>query len=213
MHRVALAAATLGLLAACAGGGPPPVVDPAEWQIVGVTPPPDSRGEGARGIVHFSNGGNFETGLYAPRVLGTLAAVRKAPFVVLAGRDCLACGDAEAVYVGSPSDGPLSHREGGPLPGRQFDPETREPLFASRLFIGRCLDATHDAAIWFYRDTGKAAAKTGAYFIRIVDDKIVSRDLPEDAPVAGEGPQLSRTEALAGVGVCAEIAGREQALQ
>jgi hypothetical protein len=208
-----VATAALGLLAACAGGGVPPVVDPADWQIASVTPLPDSGGESARGIIHFINGRDLATGLFAPRVLGTLAAVRKAPFVVLAGRDCLVCGEAEAVYVGSPSDGPLSHRAGGPFPGRQLDPETHELLFTSRLFVGRCLDATHDAAIWFYRDIGKGASKNGAYFIRIVDDKIVAQDLPEGAPATAARPRLASTEALAGVGVCTEIIGREQALQ
>jgi hypothetical protein len=208
-----VAMVAVGLLAACAGGGLPPVVDPADWRIASVTPPSDSGGQNVRGTVHFSNGSDLATGLYAPRVLGTLAAVRKAPFIVLAGRDCLTCGEAEAVYVGSPSDGPLSHRAGGPFPGRQLDPETRELLFSSRLFIGRCLDATHDAAIWFYRDVGKGSAKNGAYFIRIVDDKIVAQDLPEGAPAAAAGPQLAGVETLAGVGVCTEITGREQALQ
>jgi hypothetical protein len=207
-----VAVAALGLLAACAGG-PPPVVDPAEWQIVSVTAPPDPSGQSTPAIIRFSNGRELATGLYGARVLGTLPALRKAPFILLAGRECRTCGDAEAVYVGSPSDGPLSHREGGPLPGRQFDPETHELLFSSRLFIGRCLDATHDAAVWFYRDGGRGVGKNGAYFIRIVDDKIVSKDLPEGTPLGAADPRLSRTEALAGVGVCTEIGGREQPLQ
>jgi hypothetical protein len=211
MRRV-VAAALLGLLTACAGS-PPPVVDPAEWQIVSVTPPAAAGEAGASGIIHFSNGRDLDTGLYAARVLGTLPAVRKAPFIVLAGRDCVACGDAVAIYVGSPTDGKLSHREGGPFPGRQFDPETHELLFTSRLFVGRCLDATHDAAIWFYLDGGKEASKHGSYFIRIVDDKIVSKDLPEGKADGAGAPQLARTEALASVGVCTEIAGRDQALQ
>jgi hypothetical protein len=212
VRRVALAAALLGLLAACAGG-PPPVVDPADWQIVGVTPSPDAGGQAAPGIIHFSNARDLDTGLYATRVLGTLPAVRKAPFVVLAGRDCVACGDAVAVYIGSPSDGKLAHREGGPFPGRQFDPETHELLFTSRLFIGRCLDATHDAAVWFYLDGGKEGSRRGSYFIRVVDDKIVSKDLPDGKATGTDAPQLARTEALAAVGVCTEIAGRDQALQ
>jgi hypothetical protein len=209
----AAAAAALSLLAGCAGGELPPVVDPAEWQIVGITPAADAAGKSARSIVHFNNGRDLATGLYAPRVLGTLAALRKAPFLVIAGRDCLTCGEAEAVYVGSPSDGPLSHREGGPFPGRQFDPETHELLFISRLFIGRCLDATHDAAVWFYRDAGKGALKNGAYYIRIVDDKIVSQDFPDDSPAVAASPRPERTEALAAAGICTEITGREQALQ
>jgi hypothetical protein len=208
MRRV-VAAALLASLAACAS--PPPIVDPADWQVVGVSPPPDAGSQSARGIVHFSNGQDFVTGLYAARVLGTLPGVRKAPFVVLSGRDCDACGDAVAVYVGSPSDGPLLQREGGPFPGRQFDPDTHELLFTSRLFVGRCLDATHDAAVWFYLDGGKEAAKHGSYFIRVEDDKIVSKDLP-DGNAAG-APQLARTEALAAGGICTEVAGREQALQ
>jgi hypothetical protein len=216
MRRV-VAAALLASLAACAGS-PPPLVDPADWQIVGMTPPPEAGGkgvggEGARGVIHFSNGRDLDTGLYSARVLGTLAALRKAPFVVLAGRDCAACGDAVAVYVGSPSDGVLSHREGGPFPGRQFDPETHELLFTSRLFVGRCLDAAHEAAVWFYLDGGKEASKHGSYFIRIVDDKIVSKDLPEGKAAGANAPQLARTESLAAAGLCTEVAGREQALQ
>lgn len=90
-------------IGACSGPTPDPTPAGMEsWRVVRVENPTERPG-----IIHYSGGQRFQTALMRVEHLGELPAGSKAPFLVLAGYGCNDCDINRALYIHSPSDGPI----------------------------------------------------------------------------------------------------------
>jgi hypothetical protein len=186
---------------------------------------PDTSGSVARvenydhdrpSVLVFEDGTRFETTLYDVRVLGALRTTWKAPYLILAGRSCGACGANTAIYIHSVSDGPMQdggHQEHYSYPGRVLAPEqhTDQGLFReapmaviyeARTFIGDCLPKYDNAVIWFQRHrTERGTWEPGVFIASIRQDELRVVHLPKPLPPVSEA--LERITA----GRCRELPG------
>ncbi len=122
----------------------------------------------------ISHGDVFETNLFDLEFVGQLKAVRKKPFLILIGRRCDSCDVNSSVYIHSPSDGPLkneSKQKRYNLPGPIFDYQSRDLLYAARLFWGEVIP-NRFGIIWFQRELKNNRWDESVYFAELMNDHV-----------------------------------------
>ncbi|GAB3932849.1 hypothetical protein [Mucilaginibacter myungsuensis] len=105
--------------------------------------------------VYFKNNKSFTTNLYDLEYIGQLSAGTKAPFLILAGRQCKECDANISIYVWSPDDGPMkgeAEQVRYSYPGGMTDIVNGSTVFESRMFYGKCLPGNADQVIWLQKD-------------------------------------------------------------
>jgi hypothetical protein len=95
-------------------------------------------------LLRFPGGKEYVSGFSNVEYIGSIAAQRKAPFIIIAGHECRACDAPPSVLMRSPSDGPVRELTGlpgwHPYPGRVIAyTEDSAVVSHSRLFWGQCL--------------------------------------------------------------------------
>ncbi len=95
-------------------------------------------------LLRFPDGSEYVSGFRNVEYIGTIPAVTKAPFIIIAGHECRDCDAPPSVLARSPSDGPVRDLSGlagwHPYPGRVIDYNDDSAVVAhSRLFWGNCL--------------------------------------------------------------------------
>jgi hypothetical protein len=108
---------------------------------------PDVNGE-----LKYGEGKHLETVVFEPRLLGTLGAVGKEPFLVFSGLGCSECDINRSIYIHSPSDPPMVSGELGArysYPGRYHDYMSGKLVETVRMFVGRCTAGNKDVVVWF----------------------------------------------------------------
>ncbi len=182
----------------------PDVPSPEVADAARPAPPVDHRW----GVVPLAGGDRFQTTLYDLSVIGQLRATRKQPYYVLAGRRCEGCDANLALYVHSPSDGPMgveSEQPRFPYPGREVFYEDSTPLYEARTFFGDCAAAYPNAMIWFQRQIDVDGRWRAT--VRVVQ---VANDTLTTTVLETGGPALSEAEDAVARGRCREIPGRDR---
>lgn len=140
------------------------------------------------GIIHYSGGQRFETALIRVEHLGELPARSKAPFLILAGYGCNDCDINRALYIHSPSDGPI---QGGShprytYPGSLTEWETPNPegeiIEHSRAFVGECVANTDPVVLWVIDTPSIEGQPTQRAEIVRVEADTLRLDSLEDPP-------------------------------
>lgn len=154
----------------------------------------------------FRDGSRFETGLYDLRYIGQVQRHGGMPWLIMAGRHCNECDAELALYIHSPTDGPLITEAGANAryyPGRILDGETRDPLYEGRVFHGEVLAET-GGVIWFEKI--RQADGTMQEMTTLVD---LDGEIPVEQNFM-DHERLSKTLELAARGSCTEIPGIDQ---
>jgi hypothetical protein len=167
--------------------------------------PPEVVYDARHGVIVLPDSSRFRTTLFDLRVIGQLPVAGRQPYYVMAGRSCVDCGANIALYVHSPSDGPMrveAEQPRYPYPGREVFYDDGTPQYEARTFFGDCAATYPNAVIWYQRrridaDQWQASVlvlQAGGDGLRAV---LLERDLPDVA------------EAVAAVraGRCREIRG------
>ncbi len=156
--------------------------------------------------IYFDGDRKFETGLFDLRYIGQVQHHGGMPWLIMAGRHCAQCDAELALYIHSPSDGPLISAAGANahyFPGRILDGETGEPWYEGRAFYGEVIAET-GGVIWFER----IAQADGT-----VQEITTLVDLDGEAPIEQQfldQERLSKTLELMSRGLCREIPGIDQ---
>jgi hypothetical protein len=156
--------------------------------------------------IRFKDGVEFETGLYDLEYHGQVQRHGALPWLIMAGRHCQECDADLALYVHSPSDGPLISEFGTNAryhPGRILDGETGEPWYQARTFFGEVLAET-GGVIWYERILHADGT---------IQEVTTLLDLDGEIPVESQfmdQERLPRTLELMSRGLCREIPGRDQ---
>lgn len=156
--------------------------------------------------IYFEGGQQFETGLYDLRYIGQVQRHGGMPWLIMAGKHCTECDAELALYIHSPSDGPLVSASGANAryyPGRILDGETGEPWYEGRTFYGDVLAET-GGVIWFE----KLVHADGS-----VQEMTTLVDLDGSVPVEQQfmdQERLPKTLELMSRGFCREIPGIDQ---
>jgi hypothetical protein len=103
------------------------------------------------GRLLFRNAPTIETHLHDLAYIGQVPIGKKAPLLILSGRDCAGCDENISLYMLSPSDGPLNVENGAnrnKYPGTEKDYETGKWVYSSRVFYGQVLPDTN-GVIWY----------------------------------------------------------------
>jgi hypothetical protein len=175
----AVALATATALGACQASAPQPP------QLVrSVDNDPLHRRSSA---IVLANGQRFQTTLFDVTVLTELRTERKAPYVVMAGLGCVDCDARTAIYIHSPSDGPMQdegHQPRYPYPGRIISHLDLKTLVSEiRFFMGACVAASDDALVWFVRDRNdKGAWQSSVRVVRVEADNLRETLLQTNLP-------------------------------
>ncbi len=142
--------------------------------------------------------------LYEVEVLGEFPTANKAPFKVMRARGCTECDANLAIYVYSPSDGPVGpeHEQVRyPYPGALIDPFEGDTLMRTRTFIGEI--APDVQGLWWHIEQFEAEGEWHAstFLITITGDTVQSR---------ADGPTLAQMEAWTSGGRVRELSGLDQ---
>ena len=160
---------------------------------------------GKTGTITFQDKSSFSTTLYDLRYLGQLQTKNKKPYLVLAGRGCDDCDAGTAIYIHSPSDGPMQG-EGGQerysYPGRYKDSETGELVEKTRAFLGTCIPGRREGVVWYMQWMDKKGKwQVGFLIAEVVNDEIKSKYLPKPKEKLGETLQFVKRD------ICKELRG------
>ena len=153
----------------------------------------------------FKNGQSFETGLYELEYIGQIQRDEKAPYLIYSGRDCNECDANIAIYIHTPSDGPLTVENGQnhyKYPGILKYYEDKSVLQTSRAFYGQVLDNV-TGVIWHTKDNSMTNKNSGTIYLVRLDNGSL-----KDTSFVNHGT-IEETLILAGQGLCKEIPGRE----
>ena len=190
-----------------AAAGPPPAAKPAAIPAAGgsAAPPADDRW----GVVSLADGSQFQTTLYDLTVIGRLRTTQKQPYYLLAGRGCLDCDANLALYVHSPSDGPMGiegEQTRMPYPGHEVFYEDSTPLYEARTFFGDCAAAYPNAVLWFERQLDVDRRwRASVRVVQVRDDSLALATLETG------GPALEEAVDAVARGRCREVPGRDRA--
>jgi hypothetical protein len=121
--------------------------------------------------IYFENGKILTTNLYNLRYIGQLPAIAKAPFLILAGKDCKECDENLSIYIQSPSDGPLKQK---PVrysyPGTEYDYENKDVNIECRFFYGKLTNGRY-GALWIQNEKNESGKYNKSVFkVELIKD-------------------------------------------
>ena len=160
---------------------------------------------GETGTVTFPDKSSFPTTLYNLRYLGQLQTKKKKPYLVLAGRGCFECDANTAIYIHSPSNGPMkgeAEQERYSYPGRYKDYMTGKLVDKIRAFLGVCIPGRREGVAWYMqRMDEKGKWQVGFFIAEVVNDEIQTQYLLKPKEKLGETLQFVKQ------GICKELPG------
>ena len=205
MSRVLPGVVALLLHGAAASFGQAPSPGWVPVRFIHSRPPTDSQAWNPDTIV-FRNGQRLTPELWAVAYVGQLPRTAGPPYLVLAAMGCYDCDDMTSIYVTLPSKGRLqTDQKGYYYPGAIRPLQSDTVFFRSRLFLGRCLDRSTDALVWFQEEKDSV----GRWHHEVYQVK-VEKDTIQHGLLHGPLPQLPVTLARVRSGLCREIKGQNQ---
>lgn len=183
---------------------------PTDSQPAPVPPaPPEVVYDAGHGVIVLPDSSRFRTTLFDLRLIGQLPVAGRQPYYVMSGRSCVDCDANLALYVHSPSDGPM--RLGGeqpryPYPGREVFYDDGTPQFEARAFFGDCAAAYPNAVIWYQRRRIEADQwRSSVVVLQAGGDGLRHVELDRTLPDVAEAAAAVRA------GRCREIRGIDRA--
>ena len=152
--------------------------------------------------LYFTNGEWLNTGLSDMKYIGQLATQNKAPYFILSGKRCRACDENIAVFIWSPSDGPMkidtdTLQKRYSYPGTENDYATKELVAERRMFYGACLGS--ESVVWVQRTiNAKKQAESSIFIVSVQNDTLHEASIKEPAEIQ---------ELLKKVKSCSELQG------
>lgn len=169
--------------------------------------PPASHDE-RMGTLELPDGRRFRTAVYDLAVIGTLRTETKLPYYLLSGRGCIDCDANIAIYIHSPSDGPMKiegEQPRFPYPGREVTFDEGAPIYEASMFYGDCLPAYPNAVVWFQRRWAHdMQPHESVLIVRVRNDSLVQTELRADLPT------ISSARRAVDRGKCRELEGVER---
>lgn len=167
-------------------------------------PPVDERW----GVVPLVDGSRFQTTLYDLTVIGRLRTTAKQPYYLLAGRGCMDCDANIALYLHSPSDGPMGvegEQARFPYPGHEMFYEDSTPLYEARTFFGDCAAAYRNAVLWFQQAPDVDGRwRASVRIAQVRNDSLIQ------ATLLSGGPSLEEAIDAVAQGRCREVPGLDR---
>jgi hypothetical protein len=159
--------------------------------------------EGPYTTLNYGADQHFQTSLYKAVLLGQLPATGKEPYLIFTGRSCIECDENTSVYIHSPSDGSmkgggLDHRSA--YPDNYYAYETGRLVSRVRMFIGRCIDPSREAVVWFVHEK----LDNGSWLDRIFLTSVKGGKL-DGMEATAPLPRIADAKAAVAKGVCREI--------
>ena len=178
---------------------------PTDSQPAPAPPAPEVVYDARHGVIVLPDSSRFRTTLFDLRVIGRLSVEGRLPAYVMAGRSCVDCDANLALYVHSPSDGPM--RIGGeqarfPYPGHEKFYDDGTPLYEARTFYGDCAAAYPNAVVWYQRRRVEADRWQASVLIVQVSGDSLRQVLLEDVL-----PDVTEAVGAVRAGRCREIPG------
>ena len=150
--------------------------------------------------LQFSNGKSFKTSLFDLKYIGQLKTRKKAPYLILSGRNCKDCDENISIYIWSPDDGEMKLGDQQPrysYPGKEEDYLTNELVYENRMFYGNCLG--EESCIWVQRSLGKNKTwENSVFMVQVQNDTLREIKLSESDKL---------NELLSNVTKCSELPG------
>jgi hypothetical protein len=160
------------------------------------------------GALELPNGSKFQTTLFDLKVIGELHTVHKLPYYILSGVGCEECDANTAIYIHSPSDGPMKG-EGTQrrfdYPGREFSRKDRRVISTIRTFLGDCAPDYPSAVIWFKHSIGDDRQWRDAVLVAVVQEDHLVDEVPK-----ARMPTIGEAEAAVRTSRCRELPGLDQ---
>ena len=162
-------------------------------------------GKDGVGILALPDGSKFKTTLYGLKIIGQLKTVRKLPYYILSGIGCNGCDANTALYIHSPSDGPMKN-EGEQTrfyyPGRELDYQLRKLVYTGRVFLGNCISGHPGAIVWFEKFVGDDERwQSDVVIAEVNSDNLAVKTIDREMPPVREA------EVSVQRGQCREIPG------
>jgi hypothetical protein len=206
---VALVAGSIACERRQTGDGARPPSDSAEAAAPSPAPaPPEVVYDVRHGVIVLADSSRFRTTLFDQRVLGQLPAAGKQPYYLLSGRSCVDCDVNLALYLHSPSDGPMRiglEQPRYPYPGRETFYEDGTLQYEARAFFGDCAAAYPNAVIWYQRRRDADRWRSSVRVLQVHGDSVRELLLEQALPDVAEAAAAVRA------GHCREIRGIDRA--
>jgi len=160
----------------------------------------------ARSLVTFADSTTLEVPIRGAELLFELPVPGRASWLLLTGTECSECDANFAVWVFRGVPGRVAKVQlGFAYPGEMIEAGLESaPYFRSRLFLGKCLDDTRDAAVWLEEVLQPDSARARRVRVLEATPTLDDRVLPWTADT--EARVLAR---VAGGG-CREVPPEEQ---
>lgn len=130
----------------------------------------------------FNDNSRINTQLYEMNYLESLTDSKGSPYFVLSGRTCKECDENIAIFLICPNDTvkSLAKLPKYTYPGKEYDYESNQLCFESRLFIGNCINSSEKSSclIWVQKAKNRSNKLDSSMFIvDIFNDKIRERNI------------------------------------
>ncbi len=155
----------------------------------------------ARSLVTFTDSTTLEIPIREAELLGQLPVAGRASWLLIAGTECSQCDANVTVWLFRGVPGRVVKLQPGlPYPGSMTEAgNATTPYFRSRLFVGACLDADDDVAVWMEEVLKPDTARARRIRVLASTPALADRELPWTAGAE------RRLNARVSAGRCREV--------
>lgn len=160
----------------------------------------------ARSLVTFADSSTLEIPIRGAELVVQLPVAGRASWLLIAGTECSQCDANVTVWLFRGVPGRVAKLQPGfPYPGSMTEAgNATAPYFRSRLFVGACLDATDDVAVWVEHVLKPDSARTRQLRVLASTPTLADRVLPWTAEAE------RRLRARVSAGRCREVPPLDQ---
>ena len=104
---------------------------------------------------------------------------------MLEGTGCTECDASPAIYIESPTDGPIYPTQSPyPRPGLTYSPDLEDtiPVIRARTFVGTCLSDMTVGIVWFAAERQDSSWFAKVRVLDVVSDTLRTRNLSSPLP-------------------------------
>jgi hypothetical protein len=158
------------------------------------------------GVIKYSQGRTFNTGVYQPALIAEFAVPNAEPFLVFSGLGCKNCDINRNIYIQSPAEGSIVNGETGrrySYPGKYKDLESQALVETVRTFVGQCTPSKNKGVVWFSNTKMKTGNwQRSTYLAQVEGAKLIEYKQP--------APKVNLVFAQRAVAqrICRELPGR-----
>lgn len=175
MNRISRSLLLLGLSAVTMCAATYATAAKSSWEILRI----------ADSTIYFKNGDKVVApGLHDVKFLGQLKNKKNAHLMLFAGKDCLDCDAANAVFIYSTKDKKIVIPEYAPYdyPGTEYDATDSTMLYNTRMFYGKILPGVENGIIWYQNMLTDYGYQQSVYLIKVEKNGIKEELMVENLP-------------------------------